>query len=111
MSLGRGLLYIFPLLVSGFIGAWLALFILRNRRTPSSKALFVLILASALWSFGYAMEFLAPGLEAKLFWAKIQYIGIARPHWPGLFSPCAILKPHPGPASSITRRCWAFFPC
>lgn len=35
-----------------------------------------MLLGACLWSFGYALEFLVPGLENKLFWAKFQYFGI-----------------------------------
>jgi PAS domain S-box-containing protein len=71
------LIYTSPLLFNTIFGILLALFVLRNRSGPGARALTILILAAALWSAGYAFEFLAPQLDAKLFWAKFQYFGIA----------------------------------
>jgi len=31
----------------------------------------------AVWSLGYGLELLAPGLSGKLFWAKVEFFGIA----------------------------------
>jgi PAS domain S-box-containing protein len=73
---GWGVAFVSPLLFSALLGAGLALFILRNRRTPSSMALLALTLAAALWSFGYAMELLLPSPDAKRLWSKIVYIGV-----------------------------------
>jgi PAS domain S-box-containing protein len=70
------LFYISPLIISAVLGLFLAIFILRNRPAPGSRALVALILGACLWSAGYALEFLSPGLENKLFWAKFQYFGI-----------------------------------
>jgi PAS domain S-box-containing protein len=70
------LFYISPLIISAVLGLFLALFILRNRPAPGSRALVAMILGASLWSTGYALEFLSPGLESKLLWAKFQYLGI-----------------------------------
>jgi PAS domain S-box-containing protein len=39
-------------------------------------ALLVLAFAATLWSVGYALEIASPDLPTKLFWAKIEYLGI-----------------------------------
>ena len=70
------LFYISPLIISAALGLFLALFIIRNRPAPGSRDLAALILGASLWSAGYALEMLSPGLESKLFWAKFQYLGI-----------------------------------
>ena len=36
----------------------------------------LLMLAICVWSLGYGMELASPDLPSKIFWAKIQYIGI-----------------------------------
>jgi len=71
-----GLLYISPLLFSTILGAGLSLYIVRDHRRPSSKALLALTIAAMVWSFGYAMELLDPQWQAKLTWSKIVYIGV-----------------------------------
>jgi PAS domain S-box-containing protein len=70
------LFYISPLIISAVLGLFLGLFIIRNRPAPGSRDLAALIMGASLWSAGYALEFLSPGLESKLFWAKFQYLGI-----------------------------------
>lgn len=77
--MGKGLLsfYIAPLIIGALFGLFLAFFIARKRPAPGARALVALLLGASLWSAGYALEFLSPGLEAKLFWAKFQYFGIA----------------------------------
>ncbi len=71
------LLYVSPLIFSTALGLFLTFFILRIRYVPGSRPLGALILAAALWSAGYALEFLVPSFSGKLFWAKFQYLGIA----------------------------------
>lgn len=47
-----------------------------RRHTSGAKPAAVLMLALFVWSTGYCLEFLGADLQTKLFWAKIQYIGI-----------------------------------
>lgn len=70
------LIDISPLLISALLGFFLVIFIARNRRAPGSRALMALILAASLWSTGYAFEILAPDLNSKVLWAKLEYLGI-----------------------------------
>lgn len=71
------LFYIIPLMFSAVFGLFVASLIARNRPAPGARTLAILILGASLWSTGYALEFLSPGLETKLLWAKFQYFGIA----------------------------------
>ena len=58
------------------VGLVLAYNILRFRTARGGMALLALTLAASLWSFGYALEIASPDLPTKLFWAKIEYLGI-----------------------------------
>jgi PAS domain S-box-containing protein len=69
--------FVFPLIVDIALGFFLVFTLSRHRITPAAKSLMVLILGAFLWSFGYSMEFLSAGLDAKIFWARFQYFGIA----------------------------------
>ncbi len=48
----------------------------QNRRIPAALPLGLLLIALALWSFGYGMELASRDLEGKYLWTNIQYIGI-----------------------------------
>lgn len=65
-----------PLLISAALGFFLAIVIARNRPAPGSRALVVLLIGTSLWCLGYALEFISPTLQSKLFWGKFQYFGI-----------------------------------
>lgn len=71
------MLYIVLLVLAAIMCAAVAAVALRTRVTPGADAFAALALALCVWSFGYAFELLVPGVSAKLFWAKIQYAGIA----------------------------------
>ena len=47
------------------------------RRAPGASGLLLAFAAVAVWSFGYAFELLVPDLPIKVFWAKLEYLGIA----------------------------------
>ena len=52
--------------------------LIRGRRPNLAITLFAWMMFSiAVWSFGYGLELLAPGLSEKLFWAKVEIFGIA----------------------------------
>ena len=70
------LLDISLLIISTFLGFFLAFYIARYRRAPGSQALSILILGASLWSLGYAFEIIATTLWVKLFWEKFEYFGI-----------------------------------
>ena len=69
--------YILPLTVSAVIAGFVAYHVWRRRATASgAMALFILALACAEWSLGYALEIAGNDLPTKIFWGKSQYIGI-----------------------------------
>jgi PAS domain S-box-containing protein len=49
----------------------------QHRGKPGVAWLFVSILCTFLWSVGYLLEIIPAGLDAKVFWAKFQFIGIS----------------------------------
>ena len=69
------LVTLFLFLVSAVCAA-IAVVLWRRRATPGAVPLVVLLAAVAEWNLAYGLEIAADGLAAKLFWAKVQYIGI-----------------------------------
>lgn len=52
-------------------------FSLWHRRPAPGKVLFILLmLAVSEWSLGYFFELGSPGLQNKILWAKIKYLGV-----------------------------------
>ena len=68
--------YAYPLAIAAFLSALLTFYMWERRHTSGAKPAAVLMLALFVWSAGYCLEFLGADLQTKLFWAKIQYIGI-----------------------------------
>ncbi|MCE9645839.1 MAG: diguanylate cyclase [Chloroflexi bacterium] len=56
--------------------AWLGLLAWRKRPTVAVTPFAWTMLGMAIWSFIYGLEIFAPTLELKLFFTKIEYIGI-----------------------------------
>jgi PAS domain S-box-containing protein len=67
---------ILPLFAATIISAGLAMYAWRYRSTPGVKPFMVLMLAVAEWSLVYAFRLGGMTLPAKIFWAKVRYIGI-----------------------------------
>ena len=65
------------LALAALIPAILAIYIWDRRDVPSAKPASVFMITVFVWSAGYLMEFMGADLATKLFWAKIQYFGIA----------------------------------
>ncbi|HXV42896.1 MAG TPA: histidine kinase N-terminal 7TM domain-containing protein, partial [Anaerolineae bacterium] len=68
--------YTFPILIAAAVSIILALSAWQRRTTPGSKAFALLTLLLAEWLLGYALELGGVDLTTKIFWAKIQYLGI-----------------------------------
>ena len=49
----------------------------RRRGTPGAGTLAALMVGVAVWAAGYALELGPYGLQTKVFWAKVEYFGIA----------------------------------
>ena len=69
--------YFFLLIFSGLLSAVLAGYAWLRQGRPGARTLAVLMAAVSVWALGYAMESGAPGVDAKVFWAKVQYFGIS----------------------------------
>ena len=64
------------LFASALLATGLALFVWHRRASIWKRPFAILMLASAEWALAYALELTADQLVVKLFWAKIQYLGI-----------------------------------
>jgi diguanylate cyclase (GGDEF)-like protein/PAS domain S-box-containing protein len=56
--------------VAGAIGVW------RRRGSPGRNSLCVAMLATAVWSFAYALELSAPTTGQRELWGALKYIGV-----------------------------------
>ncbi len=78
------------LILNAFAAVLIAgMMIVRDIRNPGSTAMKGLFVALALWTFFYALITISPTLESKLFWLKMENIGIVAtpPIW-FLFTLC-----------------------
>ncbi|MFQ5708923.1 MAG: response regulator [bacterium] len=69
--------YTTALLVTAGISIFLGIFFWRRRSIPGAAASSLIMLAVTEWSIGYALELGSTNLATKIFWAKVQYLGIA----------------------------------
>ncbi len=69
--------YSFVLIATAIIALGMAWIAWRRRGTPESYLLVFLNLAIGVWLAGYAAELGSTALATKLFWAKVEYLGIA----------------------------------
>ena len=69
--------YTLPLAASAILALFLAGFLWRRRTRPGATALSALMLSVAVWCGGYALEMARVALADKVFWACVQYIGVA----------------------------------
>jgi PAS domain S-box-containing protein len=70
-------IYSLALFAAAILTFGLALYAWLNRSIRAAKEFGLLMLASALYISGYAMEIQMTTVEGVLFWLKIQYLGIA----------------------------------
>ncbi len=69
--------YTLPLIIAALIALVLCVFTLRYRKVPGRVTFALLMAGLAVWAGGYALEISAIDPQAKVFWAKFQYFGIA----------------------------------
>jgi PAS domain S-box-containing protein len=71
------------LLFTATLAGYLARHVTRFHTSPGAWPLVALLLAASVWSIGYAFELASADLTIKLFWAKVQYLGIVTvaPSW------------------------------
>lgn len=70
---GLVLYYMLSLVGASAIGAMAALYVWRRRNHHTAA---ILLLAGVAWALGLALEIWSTGLAAKVFWYKVQYLGI-----------------------------------
>ena len=70
------LVYVDVLLFAGLLSTLLAIFVWRRQNTPGSLSLALTIFAVMVWTFFGAIEGSASNMATKIFWSKVQYIGI-----------------------------------
>ena len=68
--------YSIALLISTAVSILIAIYAWRRRPAPGAAALILFMAGAAIWSFGYAFELASLNLDTKIFWAKVQYLGI-----------------------------------
>lgn len=68
--------YVLPLIAAGLLSVWLTNYARRHRSVAGALPFAVITLAVAEWAFGYALEVAGADLATKIFWAKVQYLGI-----------------------------------
>lgn len=64
------------LLLAGLFAFWSAFFALRLRRNEESSALFLLGFGIGMWCVGYGVATGLSDLSSRIFWAKVQYLGM-----------------------------------
>jgi diguanylate cyclase (GGDEF)-like protein/PAS domain S-box-containing protein len=70
------IIYIILSLVSSTFMLALGVFGLRQRDNASAKWFAFVCLGVFIWSAGCVAEVFSPSLEGKIFWSKVQYLGI-----------------------------------
>jgi diguanylate cyclase (GGDEF)-like protein len=70
-------IYIWLLVATILIAGGNAFVTFRRRNYPGAKIIFFLMLAVAVYAFGYIFEIVSKTLEIKLIWYNIEYLGIA----------------------------------
>ncbi len=68
--------YLLIPLASGTLSASIAVYSWRHWRTPIVTWFAVAVLAQAGWSLGYMFEIASTGLDAKIFWDNVQFLGM-----------------------------------
>ncbi|MFN8439669.1 MAG: histidine kinase N-terminal 7TM domain-containing protein [Caldilineaceae bacterium] len=71
--------YTVPLFVTSAITFVLILMAAQRQHNPVTRMFILYCTAVVIWSIGYSFEFMVPGEPAKLFWARVQYIGLTSP--------------------------------
>jgi signal transduction histidine kinase len=64
------------LFISAALALWLGALIYRRAAAPGAATFIWLMSAIALWCLTSAFHGLAPTLDEKILWAKVQYVGI-----------------------------------
>lgn len=68
--------YIIPLFIAALVSVILVILFWRRRSLRGSIPLVYFSIGVSVWCFAYALELAGADLATKLFWVKIQYLGI-----------------------------------
>lgn len=72
------ILYLGSLFIAGVISIILVIYLWRQRTTTRTAVpISFLLLSTSIWLFGYIIELTRTDLASRLFWANVQYLGIA----------------------------------
>jgi PAS domain S-box-containing protein len=69
-------IYLVPLIGAAIVSGLIAVYAWTRRSTAGAPALVLLASAIIVWSLGYTLEIASSTLSAKIFWGKVQYLGI-----------------------------------
>lgn len=72
----KWLIFAVVLIINAVASLVIALILLRRPSKPGIRSITLMLIGLSIWSFAYAMITLSPGLDAKIFWLKIENIGI-----------------------------------
>lgn len=68
--------FVIVLISNAVLAAAIAILLNRRHTAPGRDALIWMLFGLTIWAFGYAMITIFPSLEAKIFWLRIENIGI-----------------------------------
>ena len=68
--------FVIVLISNAVLAAAIAILLNRRQSAPGRDALIWMLFGLAVWAFGYAMITVFPSLEEKIFWLRIENIGI-----------------------------------
>lgn len=74
--MGHVTFYAGVLIASGAADVAAAFSVWRRRGSPGRNSLCVAMLATAVWSFAYALELWATGTSDRVLWGALKYVGI-----------------------------------
>ncbi|WDP84999.1 MAG: hypothetical protein HUN05_07460 [Desulfobacter sp.] len=63
-------------LLSCMASVGLGAYLLRDWQNQRARHLFFLLAASGFWSATYGMELLSPDMATKIFWVRLEYLGV-----------------------------------
>ncbi len=68
--------FIIPLLISSIVLIVVGLFAWRHQAVPAARTFGLVIICLFIWTVGYILEIISVGIDAKIFWANVQFMGI-----------------------------------
>ncbi len=76
-------IYTLPMLLNVILSVWLAIVVWQRRSVPGVRVFAIMLIASGFWSLTRLLEAGVVEVWAKIFWGKIEYIGIVvvSPAW------------------------------